>query len=104
MRASSSPKPCSFNCCVSSSRCASISAAKSLCLRFRQNIALTLPDLGSQNPPDGGGQSPPLGHLSDKLFAARRRERVEARLPIVRGGPPLGRAPAALFQALKRGI
>src|SRR5436309_3789083 len=71
-------KLCSFNCCVSSSRCASISATKSFCLRFRRNIALALPGLGSQNPPDGRRQSPPLGRFFDKLFAARQCKRVRS--------------------------
>jgi hypothetical protein len=73
-------------------------------LRFRQNIALTLPGLGPQNAPDGRRQPPPPSCLFDELFAAQLCEPVEARLTVVPRGSPLSRDPTPLLQPLEGGI
>jgi hypothetical protein len=66
-------------------------------------MALTLP-CGIENTSDGGGEALPFGGFAHELFAAGGSERVEAGFAIVGGDAPLGGDPAAVFEALERGI
>src|SRR5579863_2317342 len=84
--------------------CASISALKSLGRRPDCHIPSPAGQLGTQDPVDGGHEAFPLCSLLRELLAARRRQRIEPRLAVRRRGPPSGGDPAAILQALQRGI
>src|SRR5262245_50824223 len=53
---------------------------------------------------DGGGQPLPLCRFFVEMPAARTRERVDLRTPVVAAPRPLGGDPSLLLQLVERGV